>query len=126
MSNNPLYNQLLERVLSEQPELAQFAELFMQQSEETTSSTDTQEIKIRYRKVTNIAKKLRGDLDMALDSLDDLAQALGACECWGENHRCPACKGNGQSGYFKPDRELFERLIKPALDKVTWLDVTEK
>jgi len=123
MSTNPLYNQLLERVFTEQPELAQYAELFNQMAE----SKEAPEEEDRLRKITSIAKRLRGDLEDAKDELYDFAKALGAChECWGEDDRCPICRGEGQSGYFKLNRELFDLLILPALKKANWLEVTEK
>jgi hypothetical protein len=124
MSNDLLYDQLLQKVLVENPELAQYAELFKQQTSSSDTSDDT---KKRLQKITSIAKQMKGDLDDALDRLDELAQALGACEeCWGDNNRCPTCKGDGQPGFFKPDRELFNQFILPVLNKATWLEIREK
>jgi len=127
MSNNPLYEQLLQRVLTEQPELAQYAELFKQQDEDSPSSDEVKELKLRLRKITSIAKAQKDDLNDALDDLSELAQALGACdECWGRDNRCPTCRGDGAPGYFKLDRALFDQYILPALAKATWLDITQK
>jgi hypothetical protein len=125
MSNNQLYNQLLQTVLAERPELAQYAELFTAQ--DSSEDSDDKELKLRLRKITVLAKRLKQDLDDALGDLDDLAQALGACEeCWGRDNRCPTCRGEGSPGYFKSDKVLFEELIRPALSKATWLEVQEK
>ncbi len=127
MTDNPLYGQLLERVLAEQPELAQYTELFTQLGgSNNTAPDETEALKARLGKLNNIAKRLKDDLDDALDDLDDLAKALGACECWGRNNRCPTCKGDGQAGYFKPDKALFNQFIAPALIKVQGFDIKEK
>ncbi len=127
MSNDKLYGQLLENVLAGQPELAPYAELFKMQLEESPASDETQGLKARLRKVNAAAKALRNDLDDALDDLEELAQALGACnECWGRYARCPICRGDGRPGYFKPDRKLFDQMVLPALAKASWLEETEK
>lgn len=126
MSNDILYDQLLQSVLAENPELAQYAELFKQLTQNESPSDDIQK---RLRKVTSIAKNLKEDLDDALERLEELAHALGACDEYlcllGYFDRCPKCKGEGQPGFFKPDRDLFNQLILPALRKVTWLEVKE-
>lgn len=127
MSNQVLYDQFLQNILTERPELAQYAEIFQQFISNDNGSEKIQELEMRLRKVSSFAKRLREDLDDALDNLDNLAKALGACEeCWGETTRCPSCRGKGKSGYFQPDRELFDRLILPALREVPWLSVQEK
>ncbi len=127
MSNQVLYDQLLQNILTERPELAQYAEMFQQFTSNDNGPEKIQELEMRLRKVSSFAKRLREDLDDALDNLDNLAKALGACEeCWGEATRCPSCRGKGKSGYFQPDRELFDRLILPALREVPWLSVQEK
>lgn len=48
-----------------------------------------------------------------------LAQALGACECWGESLTCPTCGGRGAPGWKLPDRGEFEALVRPALTRVS-------
>jgi hypothetical protein len=128
MSDNPLYGQLLERVIAQQPELAQYTELFSQLGNNTTTVSDeTVAIKARLGKVNAIAKRLKNDLADALDDLDELAKALGACDaCWGRDNRCPICRGDGIAGYFKPDKALFNQMILPALHKAQWLEVIEK
>ncbi len=127
MADPALYNQLLTHVLAERPELAQYAEMFQQFTSNDDGSEKIQELEMRLRKLSSFAKRLREDLDDALDHLDNLAKALGACEeCWGETTRSKCCHGKGKSGYFQPDRELFDRLILPALREVPWLSVQEK
>jgi hypothetical protein len=129
MANNPLYNKLLERVLSERPDLAPFAELFQQTTdtnENSESEIQTKEIKYKLHKLSSAARFLKEDLDDAMDQLDDLAMALGACEeCWGEDKRCPKCRGLGKSGFFVPDDKLFRSLILPALKRIPYIAIKE-
>lgn len=44
----------------------------------------------------------------------DLAGALGACDCWGEDPACPVCQGAGQAGWAQPDPQLYETYVRPA------------
>jgi hypothetical protein len=48
-----------------------------------------------------------------------LARALGACDCWGEIAACPQCAGRGGAGYQLPEREAFETVVRPALNRVS-------
>lgn len=60
----------------------------------------------------------RPDLDDApVDTNMLLAAALGACECWGLWASCPRCGGEGSPGWLRPDPELFEVFVKPAVAK---------
>jgi len=43
------------------------------------------------------------------------ALALGACHCWGYEETCAECHGQGSSGYYHCDPQLFEQFIAPAL-----------
>jgi hypothetical protein len=47
-----------------------------------------------------------------------LAAALGACDCWGENADCALCQGAGAPGWALPDRPLFLKFVRPALQAV--------
>ncbi|MDP1913224.1 hypothetical protein [Brevundimonas sp.] len=50
---------------------------------------------------------------------DTLAGALGACRvCWGGDTSCDVCDGRGRAGFAKPDLELFDELVAPALRRV--------
>lgn len=50
---------------------------------------------------------------------DTLAAALGACElCWGDDPQCSVCRGRGGPGARHPDRELFSRLVVPAVRRL--------
>ncbi len=128
MENNLLYNKLIERVVSERPDLAPFAELFQQINTSNTKEPKSKNIEaeLKFRKLASAAQILNEDFNDVLDELDDLAKALGACStCWGEDNRCEKCRGKGQSGFFKPDEKLFRKLILPALKRITWLEIKE-
>ncbi len=43
------------------------------------------------------------------------AAAVGACECWGEDPRCPRCSGHGSPGWMPPDSQLYAEYIAPAV-----------
>jgi hypothetical protein len=53
--------------------------------------------------------------DDLLDRDGELAAALGACECWGEDPGCPWCDGLGSPGWTPPDRRLFAFYVHPAI-----------
>ena len=47
------------------------------------------------------------------------AAAVGACECWGEDPRCPDCGGHGSAGWSTPDARLYAEFVEPAVQKST-------
>jgi len=47
-----------------------------------------------------------------------LAAALGACRCWGLRADCEVCAGQGCTGWVRPDSELFDELIQPAVARM--------
>jgi hypothetical protein len=57
--------------------------------------------------------------DPEVDTNMLLAAALGACQCWGLRAGCEVCAGNGCTGWVRPDRELFDELIRPAVALVS-------
>jgi hypothetical protein len=129
MAKNPLYEQLMQKMLAERPDLAPFAELFEKQeetpSEEAPATAEIQKLEVRNKQLQAKVRRLESELDQLLDFEDVLAKALGACEeCWGENTRCTVCRGKGVPGYFLPEKELFMKYIKPALDNSPWLNYT--
>jgi hypothetical protein len=48
-----------------------------------------------------------------------LATALGACDCWGMQPDCAACRGNGSVGWTDPDPELFVEFVQPAVARLS-------
>jgi hypothetical protein len=47
-----------------------------------------------------------------------VAAALGACECWGLRADCGSCQGQGTAGWTRPDPELFEEFVRPAIKRL--------
>ena len=45
----------------------------------------------------------------------DVAAALGACDCWGQQLDCPFCDARGAPGWVAPDGPLFARYVYPAV-----------
>jgi hypothetical protein len=56
--------------------------------------------------------------DLEVDTYLLLAAALGACRCWGLRTDCEVCAGQGCTGWVRPDRELFDELIQPAVARM--------
>jgi hypothetical protein len=56
--------------------------------------------------------------DTPIDMKMLLAVALGACDCWGLRADCVLCQGHGSAGWTKPDPELFDEFIQPAVAKL--------
>lgn len=57
-----------------------------------------------------------GQADIDTNAL--LAGALGACKCWGMQADCETCGGKGTTGWTKPDQQLFETIVEPAIVKL--------
>ncbi|HEV8694629.1 MAG TPA: hypothetical protein VGQ93_10700 [Lysobacter sp.] len=71
----------------------------------------------RADKLQRIARRLANELEAAQERLADLAAAFGACGlCWGEDTRCPSCRGRGKPGRFAPDPELRLRFFAEPLE----------
>ncbi len=64
-------------------------------------------------------RALEAEVERLLEINDGLAAALGACpRCWGEDAACPDCEGEGGPGAVAPERELFHRLVMPAVRRI--------
>ena len=50
---------------------------------------------------------------------NQVARALGACDCFGEDAACPSCRGRGAPGWRLPERAQFEAIVRPALQKIS-------
>jgi len=48
-----------------------------------------------------------------------LADALGACVCWGRDIDCDLCSGMGAPGWRTPNPTLFDEYVTPAVIAVT-------
>ena len=58
-----------------------------------------------------------------LNRNSEVAAALGACDCWGQNIFCSICDGHGRPGWATPDGELFDVYVGPALIAVDETDL---
>jgi hypothetical protein len=59
---------------------------------------------------------MEAELEIVRSTLDDLADALGACpSCWGQFPECRWCRGLGRPGFMPPNPEGFNRLVMPAV-----------
>lgn len=68
-----------------------------------------------YRKLQHIY----AELEELRERNDLLAEALGACHvCWGEDHDCEVCRGEGYPGFFRPDSDMFRQYVTPAAQRL--------
>lgn len=97
----------VQRLPEEDPRDAQIAEL----------NEQLEQAQARFARLRRIARRLSGELETTRGFLADLAAAFGACGlCWGEDTRCPSCRGRGKPGRFDPDPELRLRFCVPHVE----------
>jgi hypothetical protein len=63
-------------------------------------------------------KRDRARHDRLVERNSDLAAALGACDCWGEQLDCRFCEGAGAPGWVLPERRMFATYVYPAVRAV--------
>jgi hypothetical protein len=63
----------------------------------------------------NLSSDVAAHYEELLERNAAMASALGACDCWGEVGDCEICRGAGKPGWAIPNRRLFSKLIRPAL-----------
>ncbi|WP_227370555.1 hypothetical protein [Halomonas sp. M20] len=61
-------------------------------------------------------KRLRRENQLLVYQADTLADALGACHCFGTDPQCPDCQGDGGPGSFIPGRRNFRNFVIPVLE----------
>jgi hypothetical protein len=72
------------------------------------------------RNISGLRKKmayLKAENEALTSHLENLAGALGACDCWGLNEACKICEGKGRSGFFMPDQTCFDHYVAPLLNQ---------
>ena len=131
MAGNEMYSKLIEQVVASRPDLAPFAELFQNMSDENQSvdviQTKVHALEARLHKISGVARRLKQHLDNTNDQLDDFAAAVGACHlCWGDDNHCHMCGGKGKPGFLHPDLALFNELIAPALRHMPWIEIKDR
>lgn len=68
-----------------------------------------------FRRLRAHVEAMYGELAALRERNEDLAAALGACACWGDDLACPACGGDGAPGWRAPDVPLLRAYALPAL-----------
>lgn len=68
----------------------------------------------------NDLQELRQEIEDLREVNDTVAAALGACAlCWGGDSGCEECAGRGKAGSALPEPRLFEKLVAPAIRRVS-------
>lgn len=117
---------LLEHVL---PDPARYAQRLAMQFMTRWGESARQDTGFSYQSTASSDPAPRGDIEITPDQQepDDtpvdtnllLAAALGACECWGLRAECAMCRGYGSAGWARPDPELFEEFVRPAIARLS-------
>jgi hypothetical protein len=82
---------------------------------QNTVFEQTQRLAQIVQRLQSQVENLRNELEQLRERNDLLAAALGACYlCWGEDHGCPVCNGNGHPGSNLPERRWFTQYIAPV------------
>lgn len=63
-------------------------------------------------------RRLQAEHERMQARLDALAEALGACYCWGEDEGCRGCSGKGVPGALPADPERFDEFVLPLLIRI--------
>jgi hypothetical protein len=83
---------------------------------------DDHEVMSLREEMASIQNTLEDQMQLIQELTDrnqELAAALGACPaCWGEDDRCPDCRGHARPGTRKPDRRCFEYYVSPLLRRL--------
>jgi hypothetical protein len=67
-----------------------------------------------FERLRRTVATLYAELEALRARNDELAAAVGACYCWGDDIDCPDCGGTGKPGSAPPEQALFEQYIRPA------------
>lgn len=120
MQNDPAEaRRMLEAAVAERsardPMLAMMMQMMNSRRSEEVPTTDR---RARVERVRARLGELRESLSNAHDLLDDIADALGACDtCWGSDEDCRECRGRGAPGWRMPNEKLFAELVAPAVTR---------
>lgn len=77
-------------------------------------STDA-EIDRKRHKLLNRIRTMQREHEKLQSRCDALAEALGACYCWGEDPKCRGCRGRGHPGALAPEPDKFDEYVLPML-----------
>jgi len=117
--------ELMHELGKSDPSLAKRLEL-MQTLFERYSGARSQPSEVEQRQLSHARVRALHKRGRALHALcARLADALGACACFGENPKCRNCSGNGRPGVRDPDPRAFEVFVMPALERLNQTKSTE-
>jgi hypothetical protein len=108
-------NDLLDKIGQGDPKLGMLVEFLKKRNADHES--EAAEIEKSRKKIESKILHMERDYQILFERNNLLAKALGACdECWGTEEECK-CGGSGRVGTQFPNRELFNELIVPVLEK---------
>lgn len=122
--NDQIMNTLAAQMVANNPKLKPLWEMMQAQQEQQQKPIAKQlqsysHLKRKHQELSRKIKILQQDYQQTEALLDELAEALGACQyCWGTHHICEHCAGEGKPGYFKINQELFDHYIKPTIQQL--------
>jgi hypothetical protein len=119
----PSLSALLEQNASQNPELAAVLRLFAGNAPDAEAADEEPERpraarEARAARIREQLGAMRDELERRRAICDELAAALGACACWGDEPACAECGGRGRPGCFVPDRRAFGAWITPAIERL--------
>lgn len=118
-SNPEALNELLTQAGAENPALLRKLELLRQfMSNGAQSDVETEGKSKHHRRTDAYIRRIRTENKMLRERSDVLAEALGACYCWGELDNCKACHGQGTPGATAPEQDAFMELVMPVLKRL--------
>lgn len=111
----------------------------MQQSQKQEKKSPTSKIQGQLKKLVLInrtlskknkilkhqQKKILKYLNFFIDVNTVFSSAVGACECWGEDHSCQNCNGQGSPGHFEVNEDAFRNYVLPCMEHVETEQVSE-
>ena len=82
---------------------------------DSTSGPEGGKIDGGKAKLIQHIRRLQSSHEAMQARLDALAEALGACYCWGEDETCRGCHGKGVPGALPADPDRFDEFVLPLL-----------
>ena len=81
----------------------------------TAETTTSEPLPVDHRHDSPIDVAVVDDYERLVERNGELAAAVGACDCWGQQADCPICDGEGGPGWVRPDKQLFTAYVYPAV-----------
>lgn len=128
LSALPSRDELVQTLLASRPEMRPYVEQLLQNRERGEEPETEDEFAVPSISLEDLEggpaedeiPGLAENLEVLIQRLTVLAQALGACgACWGEAGDCPECAGSGAPGWLVPDAEAFQLYVVPAVRRAS-------